>query len=188
MSDSNIGARKNKNVRNHVWIVNGVLSDVLSSKTKHPIDVQILDFKQCFDGMWLKSCLNDIYESGMKDDSLALLYNLNKNVNIAIRTPVGKTERKTIHNIVMQGDVFGSLLCSNQVDYFGKECLEQNKYIYKYKGVLDIPPLGMVDDLLCISECGHKTSMMNAFINHKSSSKKFQFGVEKCKKLHVGKT
>ena len=188
MSDSNVGARKRKNVRNHVWILHGVVHDVLSSKTKTPIDFEILDYKQCFDGLWLESCLNDIFESGIKDDTLALLYNVNESVNIAIRTPVGKTERKTIHKVVMQGDVFGSLLCSNQVDGFGKECLEQNKYTYKYKGVLDIPPLGMVDDLVCISECGYKTSMMNAFINHKTNIKKLQFGVDKCKKIHIGRT
>ena len=100
----------------------------------------------------------------------------------------GKTDRKTIQKVVLQGDVFGSLLCSNQVDMFGKECMEEKKYIYKYKGVLDIPPLGMVDDLLCVSECVHETSMINAFINHKTHSRKLQFGPDKCKKLHIGKT
>ena len=187
MSDSNIGARKRKNVRNHVWILNGIMHDVLSSKKNTPIDVQILNYIQCFDSLWLEASLNDIYEGGIKDDTLALLYDVNSNVNMAIRTPVGKTERKTIQKVVLQGDVFGSLLCSNQVDMFGKECLEENKYLYKYKGVLDIPPLGMVDDLLCVSVCGHQTSMMNAFINHKTHSRKLQFGPDKCKKLHVGK-
>ena len=66
--------------------------------------------------------------------------------------------------------------------------MEETKYIYKYKGVLYIPPLGMVDDLLCVSECGHETSMINAFINHKTHSRKLQFGPDKCKKLHIGKT
>ena len=46
----------------------------------------------------------------------------------------------------------------------------------------------MVDDLLCITECGHKTAMMNGYINFKTSSKKLQFGGDKCKKLHVGHT
>jgi hypothetical protein len=32
MSDSQVGARKGKNIRNHIWIVNGIISDVLSSK------------------------------------------------------------------------------------------------------------------------------------------------------------
>ena len=84
--------------------------------------------------------------------------------------------------------MFGPILCSNQVDTFGKECLEEGKYNYSYKGEVDVPPLGMVDDLLCIAECGHKSSMMNAYINCKTSGKKLQFGVSKCKQLHVGNT
>ena len=99
---------------------------------------------------------------------------------------MGETSRGIIRNVITQGDVFGPILCSNQVDTIGKECLEEGKYTYSYKGEVDIPPLGMVDDLLCISECGHRTAMMNSYINYKTNSKKFQFGVEKCKKLHVG--
>lgn len=56
-----------------------------------------------------------------------------------------------------------------------------------YKGEVEIPPLGMVDDLLCVSECGVKTTMLNSYINFKTNSKKLQFGVSKCKKIHVGK-
>ena len=187
MSDSQIGARKGKNIRNHIWMVNGVICDVLSRKTKNPIDIQIFDYRQCFDSLWLEECLNDFYDGGLQNNKLALLYSVNRNVKVAVKTPVGKTERGTINNVITQGDVFGPLLCSKQVDSFGKECLDQNKYTYMYKGEVEIPPLGMVDDLLCISECGYKTTMVNSFIKFKTSSKKLQFGVQKCKKIHVGK-
>ena len=112
--------------------------------------------------------------------------NINTKVNMAVKTPVGITKRCLIQNVITQGDVFGPILCSNQIDTFGKECLEGGKYTYTYKGEVEIPPLSMVDDLICISECGHRTAMMNAFINYKTNSKKLQFGVNKCKKLHVG--
>ena len=49
MSDSNIGARKRKNIRNHIFVVNSILHDVLSSRSKEPIDIMVLDFKQMFD-------------------------------------------------------------------------------------------------------------------------------------------
>ena len=88
---------------------------------------------------------------------------------------------------MLQGDVLSSRLCSVQIDSVGKECLEENKYLYMYKGVVGIPPLGMVDDLICISNCGPQTVMLNSFVNYKASSKKLQFGTEKCKKLHIGK-
>ena len=57
-----------------------------------------------------------------------------------------------------------------------------------YKGEVEIPPLGMVDDLICVSECGVQTAMLNSYINFQTNSKKLQFGVSKCKKIHVGKT
>ena len=45
----------------------------------------------------------------------------------------------------------------------------------------------MVDDLLCVSECGYQTSMVHGYITSKTDSKKLQFGEQKCKKMHVGK-
>ena len=187
MSDSQIGARKNKNIRNHIWVINGIICDVLSKKNKKPIDVQIFDYKQCFDSLWIEECLNDFYEGGLQNEKLALLYNVNKNVKVVVKTPVGKTNRGSIENVIIQGDVFGPLLCSKQVDSFGKECIEEGKYTYLYKEEVEIPPLGMVDDLICISECGYKTTMLNSFINFKTNEKKLQFGIDKCKKMHIGK-
>ena len=187
MSDSQVGARKAKNVRNHLWIVNGIISDVLSSKSKTPIDIQIFDYKQCFDTLWLQECLNDMYSAGLDDEKFALLYNVNKKVKIAVKTPVGLTERKVIENVITQGDVFGPMFCSKQVDTFGQECMNESKYTYMYRGEVEIPPLSMVDDLLSVTECGFKTSMAHAYLTFKTDSKKLQFGSQKCKKLHVGK-
>ena len=187
MSDSQVGARRQKSVRNHIWILNGIIQDVLNSKTKKPIDVQLYDYKQCFDSLWLNECLNDLYDSGVQDDQLALLYDINSHVRVAVKTPVGRTIRKSIYNVITQGDNFGPILCSNQVDTIGKECLNEGKYLYRYRGEVEIPPLSMVDDLLCVSECGHQSYMMNAFINYKTSNIKLQFGTDKCKKLHIGK-
>lgn len=46
----------------------------------------------------------------------------------------------------------------------------------------------MVDDVLCVSECGYKSVMVNSYMESKTSSKKLQFGTNKCKKIHIGKT
>ena len=167
--------------------MNGIISDVISTKKKTPIDIQIFDYKQCFDSLWLEECLNDMFNAGLNDDKFQLLYNINSDVKMAVKTPVGKSERGVLKNVITQGDVFGPILCSKQVDTFGQECLVEQKYTYLYKGEVEIPPLGMVDDLLCISECGYQTAMMNSYINYKTNSKKLQFGATKCKKIHVGK-
>ena len=188
MSDSNVGARRNKNIRNHIFVINGIIHDVLSSKKKKPIDIQIMDYKQCFDSMWLEETMNDLFEAGVTDDNLALLYEANKEVDVAINTPTGLTVREKIEKIILQGDVFGPIECSVTVDTFGKECLEEDKHLYLYKDCVKIPILSMVDDALAISECGYKASMMNAFINTKTNIKKLQYGTTKCFKMHVGKS
>ena len=68
MSDSNVGRRKRKNIRNHLFIVNGIINESL--KMNINVDIEILDYKQCFDSMWLDETVNDLYEAGMKNDNL----------------------------------------------------------------------------------------------------------------------
>jgi hypothetical protein len=166
MSDSQIGSRRNKSVRNHIWVLNAVITEALSKKDKTPVDVQVLDVKQCFDGLWTKECLNDVFQAGVQDEKLALIYEASKSAHFAVKTPVGLTKRSTVKEKILQGDVLASRLCSVQIDSVGKECLEESKYLYMYKDVVGIPPLGMVDDLVCISECGPKTVMLNSFVKY----------------------
>ena len=71
----------------------------------------------------------------------------------------------------MQGEIFGPLCCSVTIDTFGKECVEEKKNLYYYKNKVEIPPMAMIDDLLCVTKCGLKAVQMNAFINAKSNIK-----------------
>ena len=73
MTDAQIGARKNKSVRNHLFILNSIISDVLSSNKKKPIDLNIMDFRQMFDAEELPTVLNAFYDAGVKDDLFAVL-------------------------------------------------------------------------------------------------------------------
>jgi hypothetical protein len=62
--------------------------------------VKILDYKQCFDAMWLEETLNDLYEAGVQDDQLAILYEANKTVDVSVKTPHGLTKREAIQKII----------------------------------------------------------------------------------------
>jgi hypothetical protein len=105
MSDSNIGARKNKNIRNHICGVNSIIHDVVSKKSKEPIDIMVLDYKQMFDSECLFECMNDIYEAGVDDDVFSLINEANRENQVAVKTPNGLSRRETFREIVMQGDV-----------------------------------------------------------------------------------
>jgi hypothetical protein len=90
MSDSNVGGRKKKSIRNHLFIINGIINDVLHGK-REPVDIEIIDYRHCFDSMWLSESVNDLFESGIQDDNLALIHAANAENLVAVKTPVGLT-------------------------------------------------------------------------------------------------
>ena len=74
MSDSNVGGRKHLSCINHIFVINGVIHEVLSSKKNTPVTIQIYEFKQMFDSMNLEEAMSDLFDSGMTDNTFKLLY------------------------------------------------------------------------------------------------------------------
>jgi hypothetical protein len=174
MSNSNIGARKNRNIRDHLFIVYGVINSVQNGNDD-PVDIQIYDVEKCFDALWLEDCMMDIFETlppEARDDKISLIYKVNKDNYVAVNTAVGLTERVNMKNIVMQGGKWGPLKCSNTMDQIGKKCINRGEHLYTYKGRTRIMPLAMVDDLLAIAKCGPESNKVNVFINAEIEMKK----------------
>ena len=186
MSDCQMGGRRNKGCKNNSFILNGIIHDVMRSKKNHPIVIQYYDYKQMFDSINLKEAINDVFDAGLDDDNLNLLYKANQEINMAVKTPHGLTDRQTVRDIVLQGDKFGSLLASVQVDKIGQECIKAG-YHYLYKNILPVGFLGMVDDIAGITEAGIKANQFNSFLNVKTAEKTLQFGNKKCQYMIVGK-
>ena len=187
MSDSNIGARKKKNIRNHIFVLNSIIHDVLSSKDKKPIDIEVMDYRQMFDSENLRECIRHLFEADVNDDTLCILYEANKKSFIAVNTSNGLSRREETGENVMQGETLAPLISSLLVDSFGKECIKTDKHLYLYKDKVKVPPLAQTDDLITISECGYKTPKINAFMNSRTNMTKLYWGADKCKKMHVGK-
>ena len=195
MSDSNIGARKRKNIKNHLFIVYGIMNSVLKGESKC-IDIQIYDLVKAFDVLWLADSMNDLWDTlpeGARDDRLGLVYQTSKNNMVAVNTAVGQTERVNIPEICTQGGTWGPMLCSNSIDRVGKYS-EENDHHFLYKKMVKIIPLAMVDDLLAVSRCGFDSVAINTSINTIIELKKLEFHIpepgkkSKCHYLHIGKS
>ena len=109
LTDCNVGCRKKRNVRHILFVINAVTN---SSKkgTDNPCDICVYQVRKCFDTLWMSECINDLYESGLTNDKLCLLFHANKSARIAIKSSSGVSERFTIHNKVMQGTVWAGLM------------------------------------------------------------------------------
>ena len=97
----------------------------------------------------------------MKNERLVLLYKSTKNAQIAVKSSSGISERRTIHDIIMQGTVWSSLMCTSTMDELGKISYNDP---YKYKGMVDVPIIGMVDDVVSVVKCSNKSISYNATV------------------------
>ena len=125
LSDANVGARKHRNIRDNLFVVNAVLNSVKQG-SEDALDLCAYDVDKCFDALWTHECMNDIYDAGLKNDKLPLLFKMNQSAEVAVKTPSGTTRRLTINNIIMQGTVWGSLLCAATTDKLVKRVYEQD--------------------------------------------------------------
>ena len=94
MRDCQMGGRKKKSCKNNIFIINGLIHNVLKFNKMKPI-----------------------------------LHEANRNIERSVKIPSGLTQRQTINNCVLQGDTFGSIMASVQVDSIGKECVTEG-YTY----------------------------------------------------------
>ena len=108
ITDFQIGGRQGRNVRDHIFVVNGVIQEALSSVKSKPINLIIADFQLWFDGINIPLACKDLYVSGCKEDKLALIYDLNRTNKVTVKTSLGMTHRFEISNNFHQGDVFGN--------------------------------------------------------------------------------
>ena len=186
MSFSNVGGRKQRNIRDNLFVIYASINDVINGNGTS-FDIQGYDVIKCFDEMWYQETLNDLWDVQVKDDRFALLAKLDEKCKVVVKTPCGTTEQFELNRVVLQGSVFGPIKCSVQMDTLGRDCLKSGNGIYKYKNVVDCPALAMIDDVMGMAHCGDRSIELNAIINAKMGHKKLRLSHDKCYKLHICK-
>ena len=186
LTNGNVGSRKRRNVRDNLFVVNAVANAAKQNK-EEATDIDVYDVEKCFDSLWLTECINEMYEAGIRNDKLCLLYLSNKDAQIVIKTASGKTDQMSIKDKVMQGRVWGGLMCTTTMDKLCKLVYNDETLIYKYKGKVDVPPLEMVDDIITISKGGSTGVALNQTVNTFLELKKLKLSEGKCSQIHIGK-
>ena len=186
LTDSNVGGRKGRNIQDNIFVLDAIINSVKKGK-EDPVDITVTDVEKCFDSLWAQECINTLYEYGLKYDKLVLLYEETNNALIAIKTANGLTQREIITNIIMQGSVFGSLICTAVMDKLAKIFYKDKNLLYRYKGEVEVPVLGMVDDVLCVTKCSNSSVTTISTINSFMELNKLKLAAKKCAKIHIGK-
>ena len=78
MSDCNVGGRRNRSIRDNLFVIYAVINDALGYQ-KVEVDIQFYDITQCFNSMWYEETMNDMWDSlTIRDDKFALISEMNR--------------------------------------------------------------------------------------------------------------
>ena len=164
LTDCNVGGRKKRNIRDNIFVINAIMNSIRKGY-ENAVDFQIYDIEKCFDNLWLHEVINCLYQAGLNNDKLPLLFLENNTAQVAVKTSGGISTRVNIYDIIMQGSVWGSICCVVLMDRLGQIAYEIPDLLYYYKGLVATPPLQMVDDVLGVQNCSRKSLRMNGVIN-----------------------
>ena len=121
------GGMKGKGVVDSLFILRAIVNHAKYFEQR--IIDYLLRHRKCFDSLWLEDCINSLWDLGVKDDTLFLVYLMNTKASVTIKTPVGDTYPLILSNLVKQGRVLGSVLNNCSLDRFSKESFGYNFWI-----------------------------------------------------------
>ena len=98
----------------NLFMVNHTINEY--RKRKKDLYLLFADIEKCFDILWLKDCIIELTRNGTPIEEAMFIYEINKNIKATVRTPVGKTEKIELKEIVRQGTVGGNKLCVVSTD------------------------------------------------------------------------
>ena len=160
----------------HLYVVKSVLSNLQEEKKCYI--ATSFDLKKFFDFEEIKDVMESLYSNNVKHKLYRLVYNMNKNVNIKVKTPFGVTESKPTGPIVTQGGVESAVISSNNVDTGLKEAFaeEEKELIYEE---LVVKALGYMDDIFRMSETRENAQYGNDAIYNMIHKKNLELNYDK---------
>ena len=135
MSQMQTVGRKQRSTVDNLIILNSVIENQRQNKNKTYLF--FANAKKCFDKLWLRDRLIEMYYLGYSPGSISL-YEINKTLNIIVDTPVGKTSSITVEEVVKQITIFGPIMCcasTSRVNTRGSEisvCQSRNRHASLY--------------------------------------------------------
>ena len=92
VSKFQIGTKNGHRAQEHLFSLKSTIALYLNHD--FPILIQLYDISKFFDRESLRDGMNSIYNCGIKGKLYRLIYNMNKDTKIRVRTAVGETEEK----------------------------------------------------------------------------------------------
>ena len=178
LSEMQAAGRKKRSPKDNLIIMNTIIENQRAQKLK--TYMFFADAVKCFDKLWLEDCQLETYNLGYDPNTPKILYEMNKETDIIIRTSVGNTDNIQVNEVVKQCTIIGSIMCCAEtpaVNSIGEEV----KYSY---GKINIGMPVYMDDIATAGKAEHIKKGINKCARMEKE-KKISFGLKKTKYMIV---
>ena len=135
-------------------------------------------FMKCFDSLWLEDCMNSLWDLGVKDDILCLIYLMNIKATVTIKSPLGDTGPLFLSNFVKQGTGLGPVLNNCSLNKLSTDSIG-----YNFGSVQK--SIEFVDDLADLNRDKQSAPASNAVLEAIQHEQRLTFSTEKCELLKI---
>ena len=175
------GSRTNRGPPDSLFLLNGMIDH--ANYLKKQLFLTFYDYSTCFDSLWLEDSMISLWNLGIRNELFAMIYKLNENSNIKVKTPFGMSDCFSSPRIVKQGSVLSSNLCSTST----AELCDTNFIGGTMVGSLFINNLLFVDDTFDANDDTVETVESHNEIMNFSDSKRLGMNYIKCALVTLNK-
>ena len=184
MSPNQIGAVPGHRSQEHLFTVKSLIA--LTEKNNDALALQLFDLKKYFDRECLQDCLGELYRANVKGKLYKLLYELNKDTRIRVRTAVGDSEPREINEGVAQGSMEGSLISSLGLSKGATDFFATSECEISYGPVI-ITACEFQDDIFQACKDPLSAQLGNDRLEALAETKLLDFHTSKSKIILIGK-
>ena len=171
------GGMKGKGVVDNLFILRDIINH--ANYLVKELWLTFYNIGKCFDSLWLEDCINSLWDLGVRDDALCLIYLMNIKGTVTIKTPFGDTDSLFLSNFVKQGTVPGPVLNNCSLNKLSTDSIGYNF------GSVQLKSVEFVDDLADPNRDKPSAQESNAVLQAIQHEKRLTFSAEKCELLKI---
>ena len=122
MSKYQIATKPGHRASEHLFFIKSIVA--LTQARKEAVLVTMWDIQRFFDSESLIDCLSELYKSQIKGKLYRLIFRLNENIKITVKTPVGDSDSEDTGKNVGQGTSDGAIISAVNLDNGVKDAFD----------------------------------------------------------------
>ena len=132
----------------HLYVLKSMFAHY--EKQKKGLILTGYDVKTFYDAEDPYDVLNELYKSEVRGKIYRLVFEMNKNSKVKIKTPVGTTETKDTGPIVLQESVDAPILSANNIGNGVNEVFKDEEKEVEFVNDIRLAPLTFMDDISAV--------------------------------------